>query len=283
MQPSRIAARESVTRGEHLAVDALAAELAARGATDRCLAIVLGSGLGEVVESIETRHVIPANALAHLPGSRVQGHSGVIVLGELGGVPVLVQGGRVHLYEGRSPHETTRAIRAYARLGVRAVVLTNAAGGLVAGWGPGTIVRLTDHLNLQGRSALFRDEELRENPYDTELGELLDQAAAAVRVPLERGIYAGLLGPSYETPAEIRALRVLGAHVVGMSTVAEACVACAAGMRVLGLSCVANPAAGLGTEALRHEDVLAVMRRSAHGIARILARVAPAWQRTLAR
>jgi len=263
---------------EQRAIEALAQELADHGAGGRPLAIVLGSGLGELVEALGERRTIPARSLANLPAARVAGHAGAIELGTLGGLPVLVQSGRVHLYEGRSPHETTRAVRAYARLGVRAVVLTNAAGGLVPEWPPGTLVRLDDHLNLQGRSALLRGEDGRASPYDAELGAQLDAAARVARVRLEHGVYAGMLGPSYETPAEVRALRRLGAHLVGMSTVAEASAAHLAGLRVVALSCVANPAAGLGPEALRHEDVLGVMRRSAGALARLLAAVAPAWR-----
>lgn len=263
-------------------VEALAAELAARGASGRPLAVVLGSGLGMLVEKLAKRSVIPGIELEHLPRSRVKGHAGEIVLGELGRVPVLVQSGRVHLYEGRSPFEVTRAVRAFARLGARAIVLTNAAGGLVPEWAPGQLLCLTDHLNLQGRSALLTGEGGRTNPYDAELGSCLEQVAHSLHVPVQRGVYAGLLGPSYETPAEIRALRALGAHAVGMSTVAEACAARAAGLRVVGLACIANPAAGLGPEPLQHEDVLAVMRRSAERLGLLLERVAPTWARLLA-
>ncbi|NOT29114.1 MAG: purine-nucleoside phosphorylase [Planctomycetes bacterium] len=263
--------------------EALAEELAARGAAGRPLAIVLGSGLGGLVERLAVRCVIPGAELEHLPRPRVQGHAGEIVLGELGGVPVIIQSGRVHLYEDRSPFEVTRFVRALARLGVRALLLTNAAGGLVAQWAPGTFLCLTDHLNLQGRSPLFRGEGSRASPYDEELGALLEQTARAHHIALERGVYAGLLGPSYETPAEIRALRALGAHAVGMSTVAEANAARAAGLRVVALACIANPAAGLGVESLRHEDVLWVMRRSAERLAVLLERVGPAWAPLLSR
>lgn len=259
------------------ATEALAEELAARGAGGRSAAIVLGSGLGQLVERLTARRVIPAAELEHLPRARVKGHGGEIVLGELAGLPVIVQCGRVHLYEGRSPFEVTRAVRAFALLGVRALVLTNAAGGLVRDWPPGTLVSLTDHLNLQGRSALFRGEGRLDGPYDAELGTLLRRAAKDARVPLEQGIYAAMLGPSYETPAEIRALRALGAHAVGMSTVAEASAGHAAGLRVVGLSCIANPAAGLGLDPLRHEEVLSVMRRSTEKLGRMLERVAPLW------
>lgn len=257
--------------------EALADELAARGAGGRPLAIVLGSGQGMVVERLTARSVIPGAELEHLPRSRVQGHAGEIVLGELAGLPVIVQSGRVHLYEGRSPFEVTRAVRAFARLGVRALVLTNAAGGLLPDWPPGTLLCLTDHLNLQGRSALFAGEGARASPYDAELCALLGQAAREVRVPLEHGVYAAMLGPSYETPAEVRALRALGAHAVGMSTVAEASAGRAAGLRIVALSCIANPAAGLGLEPLRHDDVLSVMRRSTEKLGRMLERVVPLW------
>ncbi len=274
----------SVRREQHVReAEALADELAARGAGGRRLAIVLGSGLGMLTERLTARSVIPGSELEHLPRTRVKGHGGEIVLGELGGVPVIVQSGRVHLYEGRSPFEATRAVRAFARLGVRALVLTNAAGGLVPDWPPGTLVCLTDHLNLQGRSALFAGEGRRAGPYDAELCELLGRAAREVRVPLERGIYAAMLGPSYETPAEIRALRALGAHAVGMSTVAEASAGHAAGLRVVALSCIANPAAGLGLDPLQHEDVLSVMRRSTEKLGRMLERVAPLWAPSLTR
>jgi purine-nucleoside phosphorylase len=138
-------------------------------------------------------------------------------------------------------------------------------------------MRLTDHLNLQGRSALFAGEGARANPYDAAAGAALERAAAELRIAIRSGIYAGLLGPAYETPAEIRALQALGAHAVGMSTVAEACAAHAAGMRVVGLSCIANPAAGIADVPLSHEDVLSAMRRAAGKLALLLERVAPAW------
>ncbi|MEQ1892805.1 MAG: purine-nucleoside phosphorylase [Planctomycetota bacterium] len=262
---------------ERSAASALARELAERGAGGRALAIVLGSGLGEVVDALQEPSVIAAEELEHLPRPRVAGHAGRIVLGKLGALPVLVQSGRVHLYEGRGAFEVTRAMRAYAELGVRAVLLTNASGGLVPEWAPGTLVCLTDHLNFQGKSALFSGEGGRTSPYDVALAAELVEAAREARVELQRGTYAAMLGPSYETPAEIRALRSFGAQVVGMSTVAEACAAHAAGLRVVALSCIANPAAGLGVEPLRHADVLAVMRRSAGKLRILLERVAPRW------
>jgi len=262
---------------------ALAAELAARGAGESVLAIVLGSGLGPIAERLEERTVIPAQEFEHLPRARVQGHAGSIALGTLGGVRVIMQSGRVHLYEGRSPFEVTRMVRACARLGVRGLALTNASGSLHAEWEPGTFVRVTDHLNLQGKAALHRGEGQRTTPYDEHLGRALDAAAAELGIALRRGVYAAMPGPSYETPAEIRALRALGADAVGMSTVAEASAAHAAGMRVVAVSCIANPAAGIGAEPLRHEDVLAVMRSSAVRLGALLERALPAWDRELPR
>ena len=260
-------------------VERLAGELEARGARGAELAIVLGSGLGGADGQggaagwsalFQERVVIRGEELPHLPRSSVRGHAGRIVLGRIGSARVLVQEGRVHLYEGKTPFEITRSVRAYARLGVRGLLLTNAAGGLVREWRPGTFARIRDHLNLQGKTALLADEAARGNPYDRRLADALQRAASRERIELESGVYAGMLGPAYETPAEIRALRVLGADLVGMSTVAEASAACAAGMRVAGLSMVANHAAGIGGP-LAHEEVLDVARASAERFARLLA------------
>lgn len=268
---------------ERRAVELLAEELRARGVAGRTLAIVLGSGLGAVSDRLTDREVLPAGAFEHLPRPRVSGHAGALVLGRLAGVPVVVQSGRVHLYEGRSAFEVTRAVRAFARVGIGALLLTNASGGLVPDWPPGTFVALRDHLNLQGRSPLLFREADRSTPWDGPLTDRLEATAARMGIPLYPGVYAGVLGPSYETPAEIRALQALGAHAVGMSTVAEACAAHAAGLRVVGVSCVANPAAGVTDQALRHEDVLAVMQASAERLARLVEAVTPAWGATLGR
>jgi purine-nucleoside phosphorylase len=168
----------------------------------------------------------------------------------------------VHLYEGRSPREVTRSVRALALLGIRTIVFTNAAGGLHEEWRPGTLMRVRDHINLQGRTALEPGEIGRGTPYDSELGAILDRAAVASEVQLRNGVYAGLLGPSYETPAEIRMLAWMGADAVGMSTVIEASAARASGMRVGAISCITNAAAGIGADRLTHEDVLRAGRDS---------------------
>lgn len=238
------------------ALDRLAADLAQRGVSDFDLAFVLGSGLGAFAERLEDPLVVPFEELGDMPGSAVPGHAGRFVLGMLGDARVLVQQGRVHLYEGWHAQEVTRPVRALARLGCKAVVLTNAAGGLVEGWPIPCLMRLTDHLNLQGTTPLTRAESGRGNPYDAELGECLDRAAEEQGLTLQRGVYAGLLGPSYETPAEIRLLASMGAHAVGMSTVCEALAADAAGLRVAAISCISNPAAGIAAAPLNHAEVV---------------------------
>jgi purine-nucleoside phosphorylase len=200
----------------------------------------------------------------------VSGHAGTIHLGRLGGVPVLVQAGRVHRYEGWSAREVARSVRAYCRLGIRGVVLCNAAGGLRPEWAPGTWMRIVDQINLQGASPLAHAEARRGNPYDPAFGATLERVARAEGTPLERGIYAGLLGPSYETPAEVRMLRALGADAVGMSTVAEAQAAAASGARVAGLSLITNPAAGLAAGRLTHDEVLAAGQAASAEIAELL-------------
>ena len=262
---------------------ALAEELVQHGVTGRSIAVVLGSGLGSFVERLGERRTIQGSALEHLPRPRVKGHAGEIVLGECRGVPLIVQSGRVHLYEGHPAAEVTRFVRALARIGVQGILLTNASGGLDPAWPSGTWMRLTDHLNLQGAASPWRHRDNGTSPYDEDLGTELDQAARELRLPLERGVYAGMLGPSYETPAEIRALRNLGASAVGMSTIAEACAAREAGLRVVALACIANPAAGLTRDRLRHEDVLHAMQRSAERLTRLLERALPVWHARLAR
>jgi purine-nucleoside phosphorylase len=197
-----------------------------------------------------------------MPVSRVPGHAGRLVVGEIDGVRVVVQQGRVHLYEGWSANDVTRSVRAIARLGVRAIVLTNAAGGLRPEWKPGTLMRIHDHLNLQGATPLEPRETARGSPYDPALAHALARAAESVRVQLESGVYAGVLGPSYETPAEIRMLRWMGADAVGMSTIAEAIAAHACGIRVAAISCITNAAAGITGAPLSHAEVIEAGREA---------------------
>jgi len=255
--------------------DGLAEALAERGAKDCRLALVLGSGLGDFAKSLEDAETILGHELADLPGSAVPGHAGRIVIGTCEGERVLVQQGRVHLYEGWSGWEVTRAVRAFARLGIGRLVLTNAAGGIRSEIEPPALLRITDHLDLQGSAPLYPAERGQRSPYDPGLGEALERAAHSVGVPLYRGVYAGLLGPSYETPAEIAMLARLGADAVGMSTVAEASAAAAAGMRVCAISCISNAAASHERDPLSHAEVVAAGKLVAKSFVRLLRRAVP--------
>ncbi|QDU65045.1 purine-nucleoside phosphorylase [Engelhardtia mirabilis] len=254
---------------------AVADGLRARGVAMPDVALVLGSGLGAFAEQLEAAQRIDYGELEGLPTSAVPGHAGCFTVGRLGGVTVLCQSGRVHLYEGWSPHDVTVAVRAIAQLGCRALVLTNAAGGLRPEWEPGTLMRIEDHLNLQGTTPLERTEAGVGSPWSQELGTELDVVAAELGVPLRRGVYAALPGPSYETPAEVRALAGFGADAVGMSTALEALAASAAGMQVCGISCITNHAAGITDAALNHAEVVEVGRRTAGLFARLLSNALP--------
>jgi purine-nucleoside phosphorylase len=262
-------------REEEAAVSDLARALDARGAGGTQVAIVLGSGLGRFAERLERAVAIPFAELDGMPRTAVPGHAGRMVVGEIRGVRVLVQQGRVHLYEGASPHAVARSIRAIAAIGCRSLVLTNAAGGLRRRWSPPTLMRITDHIDLQGATPLAASEAGLGSPYDDELGEALERGARSAAVALERGVYAGLVGPSYETPAEIRMLAWMGADAVGMSTVCEAQAGRAAGMRVAGISCIANHAAGIAARPLRHSEVLEAADAVAERFANLLEHAIP--------
>jgi purine-nucleoside phosphorylase len=263
-------------------LDRLTASLRALDLGPVQVALVLGSGLGALAERFERARVIPYAAIEGMPHGSVPGHAGELVLGELAGVRVLAQKGRVHLYEGHAPSVVTRAVRAFVRLGVRAVVLTNAAGGLRAEWPPGTLMRITDHVNFQGRSFLRRAEAGRGSPYDPALGAALRAGAQQAGVDLAEGVYLGLSGPSYETPAEIRLFRELGVDAVGMSTVGEALAARAEGARVAAISLITNPAAGITGERLDHAEVVAAGRTAAQRFAGLLAASIPHLARAVA-
>jgi len=256
-------------------VDTLVGSLREHGVDGADLAFVLGSGLGAFAERLEGATKIPYAELEGLPRSAVSGHAGCLLAGELGGRRLLVQQGRVHLYEGWSAEAVTRAVRAFHRLGVRGVVLTNAAGGLVDDWAPGTLMRVRDHVNMQGTSPLAAPEAGTANPYDPQFAAALEEAAAAAEVELREGVYAGLRGPNYETPAEIRMLRSIGVHAVGMSTVLEALAARAAGARVAAVSLITNAAAGSGDAPLDHGEVLAAGRRAAQRFCDLLEAAVP--------
>jgi purine-nucleoside phosphorylase len=253
----------------------LARSLESRGAGGSRVGIVAGSGLGAIASMLARADPVPFAEVESMPAAAVPGHAGRFVAGDLGGVRVLLQEGRVHLYEGRSAEEVTRSVRAFARIGCSAVVLLNAAGSLRRDWRPPVLMRVEDHLNLTGASALARGETAAGRPYDETLGELLNRSAEDSRVLLERGVYAGLVGPAYETPAEIRMLAWAGADAVGMSTVLEAEAARAAGMRVAAIACLTNHAAGIAPHPLSHEEVLSAAKAASGSLATLLARALP--------
>jgi len=246
-----------------------------RGRTDLVPAagIVLGSGLAGLADRLERATVIPYAEIPGFPISKVPGHPARLVLGELpvGGaaIPVAAMQGRAHGYEGWSAEDVAFGARVLCALGVKLLLVTNAAGGVNPSLAPGDLVRITDHLNLSGLNPLVGDNDDKLGPrfpdlseaYDPRLGALLEAAAAALGMPLRAGVYACMLGPSYETPAEIRMLRALGADVVGMSTVPEVVAARHMGVPVAGVSVVTNLAAGLARKALSHEEVAQTAER----------------------
>ncbi len=256
------------------AADAVRARLGGRTPT---AAIVLGSGLGQFAERLTDAVRIPYAQIPHFPAPTVIGHSGELVVGSLQGRTVLVQSGRFHMYEGHPASLTALPVRVFARLGVGTVVLTNAAGGIRRGFGSGTVMLIADQINLSFRNALFGPAlpgEIRfpdmSDPYDPGLRAIAREVARRRKIPLAEGVYVGLLGPSYETPAEIRMLERLGADAVGMSTVLEVIAARAAGLRCLGFSAITNPAAGVTLAKLDHLEVMDVAYRIAGELAALI-------------
>jgi len=246
------------------------------------IAVVLGSGLGHMVDELTDGTCAPFSGIPGFPAATVAGHAGAFVAGRLAGAEVLFQCGRYHLYEGHAPDVVAMPVRVMAELGVDTLVLTNAAGGLHAEMEPGDLVLLEDHINLTGKSPLVgpvREGEDRfpdmSSPYDPELRLIAVEAAAELGIGLTSGVYAGVLGPSYETAAEVRMLAKLGARVVGMSTVTEVIAARARGLRCLAFSVVTNKATGLGGGALSHAEVVAVGREAGVRLAKILRAIVP--------
>ncbi|MFY9747048.1 MAG: purine-nucleoside phosphorylase [Acidobacteriaceae bacterium] len=261
-----------------------AAEFAGRKTELRpTIAIVLGSGLGAFAQQLEGATAISFGEIPHFPQSTVPGHSGKLVIGKVAGVPVAVMQGRVHAYEGYTPEEVTFPVRVLGRMGVKTLVLTNAAGGINEGLKQGQLVLIADHINFSGRNPVAGRNDERLGPrffdmseaYSARLRELAHEAARAMDFRLDEGVYLSVLGPSFETPAEIRAFRTMGADLVGMSTVQETIVARHMGMEVLGISCVTNLAAGIQKEPLRHEEVMETGRGVEKQLAGLLTRLVP--------
>ncbi|MGH2513820.1 MAG: purine-nucleoside phosphorylase [Candidatus Limnocylindrales bacterium] len=265
-QPGRLAALEAAVRSRTTLVPRVG--------------IVLGSGLGDLADAVDDPVAIPFAELPGWPAATAPGHAGRLLLGRLNGVPVALLQGRFHLYEGNDPGLVVQPVLLMGRLGARTIVLTNAAGGLNPTYGAGTLMLISDHLNLTGRTPLFGQNADEIGPrfpdltevYSARHRERLHAAARAAGVPLEEGIYVGLLGPSYETPAEVRMYRNLGGDAVGMSTVLEAIACRWAGLEVAGVSLVTNPGAGYSGVPLTHEEVLAAGLEAGPRLARVIRR-----------
>jgi purine-nucleoside phosphorylase len=261
-------------------LDALEAAIRARTDLVPRLGIVLGSGLGGLADAVTDSVAIPFSDLPGWPAATAPGHSGQLILGHLDGVPLVILQGRFHLYEGNHPGLVVQPVLLFGRLGATIVVLTNAAGGINPSFGPGTLMVIADHINLTGRTPLLgpnadglgpRFPDLTE-AWSARLRERLHAAGGEVGVTLREGVYAGLLGPQYETPSEVRMLHTLGADAVGMSTVLECIAARWAGLEVCGVSLVTNAGAGYTGQPLSHEEVLEVGAAAGPRLAMVLRR-----------
>jgi len=231
--------------------------------------IVLGSGLGAFADAMTESFGVNYSEIPHWPAAHVIGHAGRLVGGTVHGRRVVALSGRAHFYEGHDLQTVTFAVRALSRLGIRTLLLTNAAGGINTRFASGALMVMDDHINFLGSNPLVGANDERFGPrfpdmsevYSTRLRALADETARAIGLPIEHGVYIGVHGPSYETPAEIRAFRALGADAVGMSTVPEAIVARQMGLEVLGISCITNMAAGVLPQPLHHDEVMATAQR----------------------
>ncbi|AUN97242.1 purine-nucleoside phosphorylase [Bacteriovorax stolpii] len=231
--------------------------------TNPRVGVILGSGLGDFVEKMENKTVIPYNDIPHFKKVTVQGHDGKMILGTVGGVEVVALQGRFHLYEGHDMEDVVYPVRVLAKLGIETLVVTNAAGGVNLSYSPGDLVILTDQINLTGRNPLIGPNDDSIGPrfpdmshaFNAKYIDILAETAAELKMNNRQGVYVGVLGPTYETPAEIRMFRILGGDVVGMSTVHEVIVANHIGLKVCGVSCVTNMGAGIIDQTLKHEDI----------------------------
>jgi purine-nucleoside phosphorylase len=247
------------------------------------IGVVLGSGLGGFADELSDATRIPYANIPFFPRSTAIGHAGQMVIGKVGDIAVAAMQGRVHLYEGYSAEEVAFPTRVFGRMGIRALILTNAAGGINLEYKQGALVVITDHINLQGQNPLTGPNDDRFGPrfpdmtqaYPKPYREIALRAAQRLSKAVYQGVYAGLLGPSYETPAEIRYLRTIGADLVGMSTIPEVIAARHMGIKVLAISCVTNMAAGISDEVLSHEDVLATGERVKGDFVALLREVLP--------
>jgi purine-nucleoside phosphorylase len=250
----------------------------AKTKTEPRVGVVLGSGLGAFADGLGDLVKVPYSEIPHLPASNVVGHAGNLCFGNVEDVPVVCMQGRIHLYEGHPIWQVVHGVRTMLRLGVKCVLLTNAAGGLADGWAAGDLMIVTDHLNLMYHHPLVGPNEEAlgtrfpdmTNAYDATLRAQLEEVAREEKIELRQGVYAGLLGPTYETPAEIRMLKVLGAQAVGMSTVPEVIAIRHMKGRVAALSCITNLAAGIGKGELDHKEVEETAKARREDLKRLL-------------
>jgi purine-nucleoside phosphorylase len=269
-------------------IEAAVDHIRSRTKLQPAVAVVLGSGLGAFANELTAPVAIPYAEIPGWPGSTAVGHAGQLILGCLGSLqhsalPLALMAGRAHLYEGYSAAQVTFGVRVLGRLGVHSIVFTNAAGGINLAFQRGGLVLISDHINLQGLNPLVGSNDDRFGPrfpdmseaYCKPYREIARQAAAELGISLAEGVYAALLGPSYETPAEIRYLRAIGADLVGMSTVPEVIVANHMGMKVLGISCVTNMAAGILPQKITHQEVLETGAMVRGTLVELLKRVLP--------
>ena len=262
--------------GSYAQAEQAARHIRQRSSIQPTVGIILGTGLGNFGAQVADATIIPYAEIPYFPQPTVTGHTGNLILGTVAGTPVAVLGGRAHLYEGHTVAEVTFPTRVLGLLGCKTLIVTNASGGINPAWGPGTLVGISDHINFTGANAAAgpNDPRFATTPeagqrffdmgaaYSPRLRALAQHKASELGFDLPVGVYLAVLGPSFETPAEIRAFRTLGADLVGMSTVHEVIVARHMGLAVLGLSLVTNPAAGVTSEAIEHKDVLEIGRRA---------------------
>ncbi len=253
------------------------------------IGLVLGSGLGSFADSLTDAARIPYAEIPEFPRSTAIGHTGKMVIGKSGDVPVAAMQGRVHLYEGYSPHQVAFPMRVFARMGIRSVILTNAAGGINGNFQQGALVLISDHINLQGTNPLVGPNDDRfgvrfpdmTRAYSREYREIARDEGRRLGMTLHEGVYAAMLGPSYETPAEINFLRIIGADLVGMSTVNEVIAARHMKMNVLAISCVTNMAAGILDQPLSHQEVMETGERVKSSFEALLRAVLPRLERAV--
>lgn len=280
MQTTNLAERVAAT--ESRLADAQTA-VRKRSSTVPEVALVLGSGLGAFADTLDAHEAIHYSEIPGIPMSKVEGHKGNLVFGKVGATPVVAMQGRAHLYEGHDAHEIVFGVRLMAKLGAKKLLITNAAGGISSELNVGDLMLLSDHINLTGTNPLLGPNVASLGPrfpdmteaYDRTLRETAQAGAERLGFKLKSGVYAGLLGPTYETPAEIKMLQVLGAHAVGMSTVLEVIAARHMGVRCLGISCITNLAAGLSDQELDHSEVQEVANRVHDRFVGLLRQVIP--------